>query len=126
LAGFEAPSRQEYYSLSVESITFSKDNTQMNFTMNYRYKSNLTHSTTWTYVKISWFVVSTLFETVVADDVLGGSYIWAGTAETYPPFALDSQAVIANSTFVPQSAEMMSTPACGFISNQTGYFDLYC
>lgn len=87
IAGFQGASGQTYYSLVVDTVTFSNGNTQMNFTMNYNYQNcSIGCQTTWTKVKLSWLAVSTSFQ--VFDSTTGtGNYIWAGSVGVYGPFA---------------------------------------
>lgn len=99
----------------------------MNFTMNYLYNNNgINFQTSWTSIKLSWLAVSTGFETVVENNPQGGSYIWAGSVGLYAPFNDVSGAIMSNSPFVPQTAAMAASPACGFVNASPGYFDLTC
>jgi hypothetical protein len=69
--------------------------------MNYLFNNNgINFQTTWSSIKLSWLAVSTLFETVVPGDPLGGSYIWAGTVGLFPPFTDVSGAIMANSPWI--------------------------
>jgi hypothetical protein len=62
IAGFQGSSNQQFYSLVVDTVTFSNGNTQLNFTMNYLYNNNgINFQTSWSTVKLSWLAVSTLF-----------------------------------------------------------------
>jgi hypothetical protein len=127
IAGFQAASNQQFYSLVVDQVIFSNGNTQMNFTMNYLYNNNgINFQTTWSSIKLSWLAVSTLFETVVPGDPLGGSYIWAGTVGLFPPFTDVSGAIMANSPWITQNAAMVASAACGFVNSSPGFFDMTC
>lgn len=127
IAGFQAPSSQQFYSLVVDQVIFSNGNTQMNVTMNYLYNANgINYQTSWTKVKLSWMAASTGFETVVLGDPLGGNYIWTGTVGLYAPFNDISGAIMTNSPFIPQTGDMANSPACGYINSSPGYFDLTC
>ena len=62
IAGFQAASNRQFYSLVVDTVIFSNGNTQMNFTMNYLYNNNgINFQTSWSTIKLSWLAVSTLF-----------------------------------------------------------------
>jgi hypothetical protein len=127
IAGFQAASNQQFYSLVVDTVIFSNGNTQLNLTMNYLYNNNgINFQSSWSSIKLSWLAVSTLFETIVDSDPLGGSYIWAGTVGLYPPFSGVSGAIMTNSPFIPQTTAMQADAKCGFINSSPGYFDLYC
>lgn len=127
IAGFQAPSNQQFYSLVVDQVVFSNGNTQMNVTMNYLYNSNgINYQTSWTKVKLSWMASSTGFQTVVVDDPLGGNYIWAGSVGLSAPFTDVSGAIMTNSPFIPQTGDMDNSPACGYINSSPGFFDLTC
>ena len=83
----------------------------MNFTMNYLYNNaGINFQTSWTNIKLSWLAVSTGFQTIVANNPLGGSYIWAGTVGLYAPFSSTSGALMTNSPFVLQTNEMGNSP----------------
>ena len=127
IAGFQGASNQQFYSLVVDNVIFSNGNTQMNFTMNYNYNNAAVNfQTSWTNIKLSWLAVSTGFQTVIPNNPLGGSYIWAGTVGLYAPFSGTSGALMTNSPFVFQTDEMTASAECGFINNSPGYFDLTC
>ena len=62
IAGFQGASNQQFYSLVVDEVIFSNQNTLMNFTMNYLYNDGtINYETTWSRVKLSWLAVSTSF-----------------------------------------------------------------
>jgi len=62
IAGFQAASNQQFYSLVVDQVIFSNGNTQLNFTMNYLYNNGgINFQTSWSSIKLSWLAVSTLF-----------------------------------------------------------------
>ena len=127
IAGFQGASNQQFYSLVVDNVIFSNGNTQMNFTMNYLYNNNgINFQTSWTSIRLSWLAVSTGFETVVANNPQGGTYIWAGSVGLYAPFNDVSGAIMSNSPFVPQTTAMTTSPACGFVNASPGYFDVTC
>lgn len=127
IAGFQAASNQQFYSLVVDTIIFSNGNTQLNFTMNYLFNNNgINFQTSWSSIKLSWLAVSTIFETVVSSDPLGGSYIWAGSVGLYPPFTDVSGAIMSNSPFISQNAAMEGNAACGFVNSSPGFFDMTC
>lgn len=127
IAGFQAASNQQFYSLVVDTVIFSNGNTQLNFTMNYLYNNKgINVLTSWSSIKLSWLAVSTLFETVVASDPLGGSYIWATSVGLYAPFNDVSGAILSNSPFITQPAVAGTNAACGFVNSSPGYFDTVC
>jgi hypothetical protein len=127
IAGFQAASNQQFYSLVVDTVIFSNGNTQMNFTMNYLYNNKgINFLTSWSSIKLSWLAVSTLFETVVPSDPLGGSYIWATSVGLFPPFADATGALLANSPFITPPGIADTNDACGFINSSPGYFDTVC
>lgn len=127
IAGFQAASNQQFYSLVVDTIIFSNGNTQLNFTMNYLYNNKgINFQTSWSSIKLSWLAVSTLFETVVPSDPLGGSYIWATSVGLYPPFSDATGAILSNSPFITQPTAAGTSAACGFINSSPGYFDTVC
>jgi hypothetical protein len=82
IAGLQASSTQQYFSLIVDTVTFSNGNTQMNVSLVFT-SPNGTFQTTWTKVTLSWVAVSTAFQSMSST---GGSYVWAGSVGISYPF----------------------------------------
>ncbi len=125
IAGFQAASNQQFYSLVVDNIVFSNGNTQMNFTMNYLYNTNgINFKTTWTRVRLNWLAVSTSFQTITGSG--RGNYIWAGSVGLSAPFSGLAGPVMTNSIFANQPASMLADPECGYTNISPPVFDLSC
>ncbi len=121
IAGIQASSNQQFYSLVVDTVIFSNGNTQMNITLSYTNPAG-TFQTTWTKVKLSWVAVSTAMQTVNA---FGGSYVWAGSVGMGAPFTNGlSGAVIPNSLWYENPS--LATDACGYINTSPPVFDTDC
>jgi hypothetical protein len=122
IAGLQASSAEQYYSLVVDQILFNNGNTEMNFTMDYNNPTG-TFTTTWSTIKLSWIAISTSFETVNAQSY--GNYLWAGSVGITSPSGV-SESQILNSVWnrVPVSAT--TDARCGYINTSPPYFDLYC
>lgn len=121
IAGIQASSNQQFYSLVVDTVIFSNGNTQMNLTLSYSNPAG-TFQTTWTKIKLSWVAVSTGMQTVNA---IGGSYIWAGSVGMAAPFTNGlSGAVIPNSLWYDNTNLVNS--ACGYINTSPPVFDTNC
>jgi hypothetical protein len=124
IAGFQASSNQQFYSLIVDNIIFSNGNTQMNFTMVYNNPAG-TFQTTWSSIKLSWVAVSTGFATVTGSGL--GNYIWAGSVGMSTPFTNGiSGPIIPNSLWSMNSAAMIASPECGYINSSPPAFDVNC
>lgn len=122
IAGFQAASNQQYYSLVVDNIIFSNGNTQMNFTMLYTF-NNI--KTSWSKIKLSWLAVSTSFLTTNTATKMG-QYIWAGSVGLSAPFSGLSGPVMTNSIFATQTAAMIASPECGYLNTSPPTFDVTC
>jgi len=119
VAGIQASSTQQFYSLVVDTVIFSNGNTQMNVTLNYNSPDG-SFQTTWTKIKLSWVAVSTAVQTT---STAGGNYIWAGSASVTAPFNGLSQAVIPNSLWYQIGA---TNPLCGYVNTSPPYFNVVC
>ena len=103
VAGFQGASNQQFYSLVVDEVVFSNQNTLMNFTMNYLYNDGtINYQTTWSRVKLSWLAVSTSFQTIGATE---GNYIWAGSVGVHNPSGGPSS-YLTNGVFAYQDTAM--------------------
>ncbi len=121
VAGIQASSTQQFYSLVVDTVVFSNGNTQMNVTLSYANPDG-SFQTTWTKVKLSWVAVSTAMQTM---DVLGGSYVWAGSVGLQAPFNNGlAAAMIPNSLWYQVSAT--ADARCGYINTSPPFFDVAC
>ena len=124
IAGFQAASTQQYFSLVVDTITFSNGNTQMNFTMSYS-NPNSTFVTTWSSIKLSWVAVSTGFQSVTGSGQ--GNYIWAGSVGMSTPFTNGiSGPIIPNSLWGQRTPAHATTEECGYLNTSPPAFDVEC
>lgn len=127
IAGIQASSTQQYYSLIVDQVIFGNGNTLMNITMVYTNPTG-TFQTTWSRIKLSWVAISTAFPTIVG---AGGSYAWAGSVGMSYPFTNGiSGPVMVNSLWAQQTAAMAGDAPCGYVNPTTAgglpAFDMGC
>ena len=124
IAGFQGASNQQFYSLVVDQVVFSNQNTLMNFTMLYLYNDGtINYQTTWSRVKLSWLAVSTSFETTGPTE---GNFIWAGTVGISAPIQEISQSYLTNAVFAFQTSKMQTDSQCGYINTSPPAYDLVC
>jgi hypothetical protein len=123
IAGFQAASNQQYYSIVINQVYFSNGNTQMNFSLSYSNPTN-TFQTTWSKITLSWIAVSTAFQTTVANS--NGNYVWATTVGLSAPFSGLEGAILSNSVFGVQTATMLADAQCGYLNTGPPKFDITC
>ena len=127
IAGIQASSTQQYYSLIVDQVIFSNGNTLMNITLVYANPTG-TFQTTWSRIKLSWVAISTAFPTVVG---AGGSYAWAGSVGMSYPFTSGiAGPVMPNSIWGQLTAGMLLDAQCGYVNPTSAgglpAFDMTC
>ena len=127
IAGFQGACSQTHYALTVDQIYFENLNTKMRFTMDYVYDNlNVTSTTKWTKVKLTYIVVSTDFEDFTAAE--GGNYVWAGSIQITVDTTGAKGLYKEGSIFSDIALDAAST--CGYLNGQTNQntpkFDTNC
>jgi hypothetical protein len=123
LAGMHASSKQQFYSLIVDLITFSNGNTQMNVTMSYSSPDG-NYQTLWRRIRLSYVLVSNAIQTITP---FGGNYVWAGSVGLYAPFNNGlSGPVMPSYLWFSPTPGTDSTMECGYMNKSPPHFDTNC